>query len=300
LHDYLPPLDNRQRTIELIGEITGETHDVIFTMLVKEEKDLGIHHREAFHRAGLKPHVWDQRLEDFYRLTATWFPSHITWNRSPEKLKVRSWIGNFLASVTDRALTILVVGDGAGFDSLYLSMCGHQVTYYEPSGPCNAFARKIFADARQSVRVVSVPADLEPANFDVVVCLDVLEHHPRVPEFVGELAGDLRPGGVFIVSAPFFFVTHHNPTHLLINLKYSGDLARLYKPHGLKLVDGRFFWNPLVLQKQKGNGQNSFNNLPWKFALWLAGILLSTGRYWPLPHNWIAARMMNRAGNRPW
>jgi SAM-dependent methyltransferase len=132
----------------------------------------------------------------------------------------------------------------------------------------------------------------------VVLCLDVLEHHPDPPAFVKQLASYLRPGGHLLVSAPFFFVTWHNPTHLKANRKYSGDLAHLYTAHGLHLVDGRLFWNPIVLQKSTEEGTIRHRWSLWVAALRLFGIVLVLARFWSFPHNLMAARGFKRADPR--
>jgi SAM-dependent methyltransferase len=294
----VPPLGDNARVIEMIAEVTGERPEEIRGQLACEERDLGCHHRQDVQRAGLTPHVWDERLETFYRESRAWLPAHVAWNRRPEKLRMREWIGGYLAKQGDGTTRVLVMGDGSGFDSLYLSLCGYEVTYCEPCAPCVAFARRLFFASGQQVRVVTRDTDLAESAFDAVVCLDVLEHHCDPPVFVKQLAGYLRPGGCLVVSAPFFFVTPHNPTHLRANRKYSGDLARLYSAHDLHVADGRFFWNPIVLCKPTVSGVVVRRSWLWVGALRYSGILLAIGRFWSFPHNWMAIRAFTRADPR--
>jgi 2-polyprenyl-3-methyl-5-hydroxy-6-metoxy-1,4-benzoquinol methylase len=294
----VPPLGDNRRVIELIAAVTQEDPERIAEQLAGEERDLARQHREDARRAGVTPHVWDEHLERFYRQSRGWLATHVAWNRRPEKLKMRQWIGSYLAREGGGPRRILVMGDGSGFDSLYLSLCGHDVTYCEPCEPCVAFARRLFDMSQQQIHVVTQDSHLATAAFDVVLCLDVLEHHPDPPAFVKQLAGYLCPGGHLVVSAPFFFVTWHNPTHLRINKKYSGDLARLYTAHDLHLVDGRLFWNPIVLQKPTREGLVSHGRLLWVAALRLFGVLLVLARFWAFPHNLMAVRCFKRADPR--
>jgi 2-polyprenyl-3-methyl-5-hydroxy-6-metoxy-1,4-benzoquinol methylase len=295
----VPPLGDNPCLIEMIASVTGESPKDVRNQLACEERDLARQHRQDAQLAGVTPHVWDERLERFYRESRGWLATHVAWNRRPEKLKMREWIGHYLDGEGRSPLRILVMGDGSGFDSLYLSLCGHDVTYCEPCAPCVAFARRLFAMSGRQVRIVPRDTDLAAtAAFDTVVCLDVLEHHPDPPAFVKQLAGYLRPGGHLLVSAPFFFVTYHNPTHLRANRKYSGDLARLYTACDLRLVDGRFFWNPLVLQKPTAEGFVSRRSRRWTAALRLSGILLMIGRFWSFPHNRMAVRRFGKADSR--
>jgi len=71
------------------------------------------------------------------------------------------------------------------------------------------------------------------AAYDVVACLDVLEHVSDPTAFVGTLAGYLRVGGRLIVHAPFYMIHPGNPTHLKANRRYRGSLS-LYEEHGLR------------------------------------------------------------------
>jgi 2-polyprenyl-3-methyl-5-hydroxy-6-metoxy-1,4-benzoquinol methylase len=292
------PLDDNRCLVELIAAVMEEPEGMIRQQLRDEERDLGKYHREDFARHGLTPHVWDERLECYYRELSVWLPSYAVWNRRAEKLKMRAWIGGFLARQSEGGLRVLTVGDGAGFDSLYLAQCGHQVSYWELSERAVAFATRIFRLGSQPVRVIRETAELLPESYDVVVCLDVLEHVPDPPTFVRQLSGYLRSGGLFIVHAPFFFVTEHCPTHLLANRKYSGEIRRLYGAAGLHPIAGRFFWTPLVLQKQLAEAAGRRRAPSFPLLPRLGGLLLSVARVWPWPHEWMAIRARGKIDPR--
>lgn len=55
----------------------------------------------------------------------------------------------------------------------------------------------------------SVP--LPDGSVDCIVCTEVLEHVPDPSACVHEAIRLLRPGGVFIVSVPFFYPIHNDP-----------------------------------------------------------------------------------------
>ena len=294
----VPPLDDNRRLVELIAEVMQQPDEVIGRQLWDEEHDLGRYHREDFARHGLTPHVWDDKFERYYRELSVWLTSYAVWNRRPEKLKMRAWIGEYLARQSNGGLRVLTVGDGAGFDSLYLAQCGHQVSYWELSERAVAFAKRIFRLADQPVRVIGDTSELQLESYDVVVCLDVLEHVPDPPPFVQQLAGYLRPGGLFVTHAPFFFVTEHCPTHLRANRKYSGEIRHLYGAAGLRPVAGRFFWTPLVLQKTPVEESGSIRPPRFPIALRLGGWLLSVARFWPWPHERMAIRARGQVNPR--
>jgi SAM-dependent methyltransferase len=54
---------------------------------------------------------------------------------------------------------------------------------------------------------------VEPATFDVVLCTEVLEHHPEPINVVAELARVLKPGGVLLLTAPLGSGIHQEPYH---------------------------------------------------------------------------------------
>jgi SAM-dependent methyltransferase len=247
---------------------------------------------------GIVPHVWTDQLVEFYAQTHSFLYESLVWNHTLLKNQVRKWIADFLYNDFGRPAKMLVFGDGLGFESLYFSQAGHNVTYFEVSADCVQFARSIFHSGGVQVRILQRPEEIERESFDVVVCLDVLEHVPDPPAVVAQLAAALSPGGRMIVHAPFYFVDGVVGTHLRSNMTYSGDLSRLYTPNGLRLVDGRLFWDPIVLEKSAADPHSSGKRRWRRIALRASGLLLAIGRYWALPHIWIA-KAMSRS-NRNW
>lgn len=51
------------------------------------------------------------------------------------------------------------------------------------------------------------------ASFDVVLCTEVLEHHPEPIKVVGELSRVLRSGGTLLLTAPLGSGIHQEPYH---------------------------------------------------------------------------------------
>jgi SAM-dependent methyltransferase len=47
--------------------------------------------------------------------------------------------------------------------------------------------------------------------FDVILCIEVLEHVPHPPDILAEANRALKPGGTLIVTAPFLYRFHSDP-----------------------------------------------------------------------------------------
>jgi SAM-dependent methyltransferase len=292
------PLGDEPTLLSLIAGITGEPAATVATRFQKEQRLLGANVAEEIRQRGITPNVWTDRLIEFYAQTHSFLYESLVWNQTLLKNQVRKWIADFLHADFGRPAKVLVFGDGLGFESLYFAQAGHDVTYFEVSTDCVQFARANFQSAGAQVQVLQRPDRFESESFDVVVCLDVLEHVPDPPAVVAQLAAALRSGGRMIVHAPFYFVDRVVSTHLRSNMTYSGDLSRLYTPHGLHLIDGRLLWDPIVLEKVAANSRPNCRR-PWRRLVVRAfGLLLAVGRFWALPHIWIA-KAMSRS-NRNW
>lgn len=283
------PLADNGQLICLLANITGRTPDAAKEILYREQVQLSTNGNEEFYRRGLKPGVWCEELVEYYAQTDAFLFSGIVWNRNPNKLAMRQWIGEYLLREGRGSQKILTFGDGPGFDSLYLAQCGHEVTYFEVSEQLIRFASQVFRLSNAGVQIVQDEELIEKNTYDVILCLDVLEHIPNPSTLVSRLVDCLRPGGRLIVNAPFFFVSPRMPTHLRGNLRYSGSL-RFFTQHGLRLLDGRPFWAPLVLARPVP-GMPLATGLLWRLFLRLTGLPMLLSRLWPSPLSWCAVSM---------
>jgi SAM-dependent methyltransferase len=159
------------------------------------------------------------------------------------------------------------------------------VTYFEVSHECISFAKQIFSANDQKIAIVNSIDQIEVGGFDAVLCLDVLEHVPSPHDTVAQIATWLKPGGWLITHSPFFFTSSHRVTYLKSNRKFSGSLE-LFSRHGLHPIDGRYFWNPIVLEKESDKPRSAHT-----FWVTLGRPVLLLGRYVNSLHNVIAQRM---------
>lgn len=279
---------DEDKIVDWLSQLTNQSPKLVLSRLLDEHDNPGINVSNAIRQYKLEPYKWNDKLTEFYSQTDAFLYELILWNLNKRKRRMRRRIGKYLYRNIGQNLNILTVGDGLGVDSVYFTRAGHRITYFETSALTLAFAKKLFADYAKDINVLDDP-DLIPKNsYDVVICLDVLEHVPDPPEFVKNIVSYLKPNGHLIVHAPFYQIHPNTPTHLKSNRKYSGSL-RLYEKQGLKLVYGMLTWDPIMLKKKSGskNDYSSFKIIP--LAVRLAGFYLKLGRFTILPFRWVSS-----------
>jgi SAM-dependent methyltransferase len=289
----VPPLGDNARLVPLLVEITGSDTDAVKQRLYKSEKNIGAAVSDSLRQQGIVPHRWSAALASFYEQSDAFLYDLVAWNRNANKLFIRTWIADFLASLPGPR-QVLVYGDGLGADSIYLAQRGQRVHYYEIGAMAIRCARALLEINNAQVEIHADVQSLMPEGFDAIVCLDVLEHVPDPPALVAFFSPCLRPGGHLIVSAPFFMVVPEFATHLESNRQYSGSLE-LYRRHGLEPVGGRLFLDPVVLGKPPlARPTRDFLARP---RVRLGAAILKLARLWSWPHCQVG-RLVQRAGYR--
>lgn len=267
------PLNQNSDLIDLIASISGEPKRIVTSKLLQEEKCLGWNVRTDLQDRQLSPHHWSEDLAEFYASTNAFLYETSVWNRRPLKQEIRNWICDYLKASFPEPLKILAYGDGLGFDSLQWSQTRHEVTYFEVSPDCIAYAQQVFKKNNAEINMIQSIAGLKPDSFDVIICLDVLEHVPEPSFILADFTKWLKVDGLLITHSPFFLVHPWYSTHLKSNQKFSG-CTKLYTSLGLQPVRSRLFWDPIVLK----NTRQAFirSKIPWSTRL--GGVLLAQGR----------------------
>lgn len=293
------PLHDAAWMARLIGSVTGETEETVLRRLKREYDRPGSSVAEDFAKHSLPRYTWSEGLIRFYGQTDAFIYELAVWNRNKLKAGLRQFVVRRLnahakARPGGRALRVLSIGDGLGFDSLAMERAGNEVVYFELPGRSEAFARRLFAETDSPVSVMTDLSAAGGGSFDAVVCLDVLEHAPDPPAEIARVVTLLRPGGLAFFSAPFFLILPQYPTHLKTNRHHSGSLA-LYRHRGLRLIDGSWGWAPLVFEKPDPAHPAPRN---WLNVLMIhvVGVFLCLGRFVAAP--FILAHAVRCTANR--
>lgn len=99
-----------------------------------------------------------------------------------------------------KGLAVLDVGCGGGYTCEFLAQRQAQVWGIDRSGACIDAARRHAQAAPLPITYAQGVAEALPfadATFDVVVCVDVLEHVEDLPRAIAEISRVLKPGGYF-------------------------------------------------------------------------------------------------------
>jgi 2-polyprenyl-6-hydroxyphenyl methylase/3-demethylubiquinone-9 3-methyltransferase len=151
---------------------------------------------------------------------------------------------------------VLDVGCGGGLVAEAMAQRGAEVTGIDMArGPLDVARLHAMESGMQvNYRLASAEqlADESPASFDVVTCLEMLEHVPRPSEVVAALAQLVRPGGhvvcstinrgpkafmLAIVGAEYFLRLLPPGTHEYARFIRPSELVRYARQGGLQLSD---------------------------------------------------------------
>lgn len=100
-------------------------------------------------------------------------------------------------------LTCLDVGCGGGLIAEPLARLGARVSGIDPAPENIATASHHAAESRLDIDYQALTAEdvlARGSQFDLVTCLEVIEHVPEPQAFVATLSGLVRPGGMLVMS----------------------------------------------------------------------------------------------------
>jgi len=175
-------------------------------------------------------------------------------------------LGFIESAVRLRGADVLDVGCGGGILSESLASASARVLGIDLSQAVLDVAELHALEANLKVDYRAIAAEdlaaQQPASFDVVTCMEMLEHVPDPAASVAALAGLAKPGGdvivstlnrkpiafaVAIIGAEYIARALPRGTHEYLKFIRPSELARWGRSAGLELVDLRgITYNPLT------------------------------------------------------
>lgn len=139
-------------------------------------------------------------LTIYDRVADRWWSDEVRWVRTLKNM-VPGRLSWFDRQLDWEGKAVLDLGCAGGFMAEALDDRGATVTGIDPAADAIAAARAHAGEAGRSIRYDTGVGEALPygnAEFDAVVCVDVLEHVADLHKVMSEVARVLKPGGLFL------------------------------------------------------------------------------------------------------
>ncbi len=187
------------------------------------------------------PNADDKELAKFSELAHRWWDPQSEFRPLHEINPLRvDWIAGHVELTGAR---VLDVGCGGGILAEAMAARGAQVTGIDLSDKALAVARLHLLESGQQVDYRKIPVETlaaeSPASFDVVTCMEMLEHVPDPASVVRACATLVKPGGQVFLSTlnrnPKSYLLAILGAEYILNLLPRGthEYARFLKPSEL-------------------------------------------------------------------
>jgi SAM-dependent methyltransferase len=211
---------------------------------------------------GVTPFVSNEKMDDLYEKGDGFIFDSLVYWANPERCR---WIELALERLLRYAdanalhrqdMSILMFGDGAGNDSLYLVHHGFRVDYFDvPGSKTYDFALKRFEHygfLGKGIQVLTEYQDCFQKKYDTVISFEVLEHLTKPLQAVQDMSFALKDGGLAIITEDFGDTVAYLPTHLESNNRYYGRTPFLFLKYHLLLswYSQETLFKPLVFEKK--------------------------------------------------
>ncbi|WP_424974795.1 bifunctional 2-polyprenyl-6-hydroxyphenol methylase/3-demethylubiquinol 3-O-methyltransferase UbiG [Dinoroseobacter sp. S124A] len=186
--------------------------------------------------------IYDDRADQ-------WWTDEVRWVRTLKNM-VPGRLAYFDRFTAWEGQAVLDLGCAGGFMAEAIARKGAQVTGIDPAAKAIAAARAHAAAEGLEIRYdtgVGEALPYDDARFDVVVCVDVLEHVEDLAQVIAEVSRVLRPGGMFL-----FDTINRNPLARLAVITMAEDVLGLL-PKGTH--DPAMFIKPAELRDALSGAQ---------------------------------------------
>ena len=106
----------------------------------------------------------------------------------------------------------------------HLNYVSQDFCRYDGMGDGSGLQTRSWNNSKADIKCDIITITEPDASFDVIMCVEVIEHLPEPIKAIQEFARLLKPGGHLILTAPFCSLTHFAPFHF-----YSGFNRYFYQ-----------------------------------------------------------------------
>lgn len=170
---------------------------------------------------------------------------------------VNEKIGEYFGGKTKKDIDLIDIGSGGGIAAEALARSGYNVTGIDAS-ESNINVAKLHAESENvDVRYICTTAENHHEKYDVVLCLEVIEHVADLPLFMASACRMLKKGGVIITSTinrtPVSYLEAILAGEYLLNWVPKGthDFSKFVKPSELSAMMRS---NGVEIKELKGMG----------------------------------------------
>ncbi len=136
----------------------------------------------------------------------------------------------------DNKDTLLDFGGGVGTESIFFSNASLKTTYYDlPSITADFAQYRIKQYANNDIKIALDEKKL--TSYDVVVCLEVLEHLVDPIKTMKLIYSKLKKGGLVFLSESFDLIGDNYPSHLKQNKSLTLEFNNLLVEMGFSIID---------------------------------------------------------------
>lgn len=236
------PLDD---AITELSTYTGESTDVIRSQMDTSGRDLATEWRTESRDSATD-------VDDFYKQTDRYLYNLIKFNYGAMYQGWRGAIKNLCQQVDEavgeRGFDVLDYGGGIGTNLIDVAdIPGARLHYADLPGKTFDYARWRFEKRGLDVETFSAEGDNPLGNrlYDVIICMDVLEHVVDPESVVRTLVDHLNPGGLLVLTVTFF-QGEDGPYHLNCDRYTNESFYGLVEGMGMKELSS---FSPRVFQK---------------------------------------------------
>jgi len=178
----------------------------------------------------------ENQVVQFYNSTSSEIFELMHWHSSHPEEGGANYICALRLAQRMGARRCLDFGSGVGAGAILLASHGFEVTLADIAGPLLEFAAwRLSRRGLPATFIDLKAASLPEGRYDLVTCLDTLEHVPNPRDTIAHIRRSLRPGGILIVHAPGG-KSEQYPEHLVhdpmlvaklrsLGFRYRGDLV---------------------------------------------------------------------------